>query len=211
MMSARAGAVRFWCRMTEIVFSAWPKIARFSKEQMTVTEKIDGSNACVILLPDNDAPFGFVYGAQSRSKLITPESDNFGFAKWVYSHADELWADLGPGYHFGEWWGSGIQRGYGLEKGQKNFSLFNAVRWNQAFDEGHSFKTPQLGVVPLLYHGPANLAHADVLAQDLYVTGSQAAPGFRNPEGVVVYLREAKTAYKITDSVPGDKHFGGSE
>lgn len=191
--------------MAEIVFSAWPKIARFSKEVMTVTEKIDGSNACVILLPDETAPFGFVYGAQSRTKLITPEADNFGFAKWVYAHADELWADLGPGYHFGEWWGSGIQRGYGLQKGEKKFSLFNAVRWNQAFSEGYRFKTPNLSYVPLLYHGPADLATAADIAADLYAYGSQAAR-FNNPEGVVVYLREAQTAYKITDAIPGDKH-----
>ena len=34
---------------------------------------------------------------------------------------------LVPGRHFGEWWGSGIQRGYGLD--EKTFSLFNAYRW----------------------------------------------------------------------------------
>jgi hypothetical protein len=66
--------------------------------------------------------------AGSRSQYITPERDNHGFARWVQDDADELWA-LGEGRHFGEWWGSGIQRGYGLQKGEKRFSLFNVARW----------------------------------------------------------------------------------
>lgn len=196
--------------MTEIEFAAWPKISRFSKEVMTVTEKIDGSNACVVMFPDESSSYGFTYACQSRTRLITPEADNFGFAKWAYAHIDELWADLGPGRHFGEWWGSGIQRGYGLEKGQKNFSLFNAYRWNKAFEDGHWFRTPQLGIVPLLYHGSANMAHAQAIADMLYGSGSRAA-NYANPEGVVIHLRDAGKSYKITDAIPGEKHFGGSE
>lgn len=184
----------------------WPKISRLANEVMTVTEKIDGSNACVVFLPNADAPFGFEYAAQSRSKLITPEDDNFGFAKWVYTNVDELFADLGFGYHYGEWWGSGIQRGYGLGKGEKRFSLFNSVRWTKAFIDGHSFKTPQLGVVPMLFHGAASLAHAQDIAADLYHKGSVASPGFEQPEGVVIYLKEAQATYKITDAVPGANH-----
>lgn len=194
-----------------IEFQKWPKISRLANEKVTVTEKIDGTNACVIMLPNDEAPFGFEYAAQSRSRLITPENDNFGFAKWVYSNIDELWADLGPGYHYGEYWGSGIQRGYGLEKGEKRFSVFNAVRWQQAFVEGHKFSTPGLSTVPLLAHGPFELVNVRDVAHRLYIGGSHAAPGFLNPEGVVVYLHEAKVSYKITDAAVGTKERYASE
>ena len=52
----------------------------------------------------------------------------FGFARWVETNRERLITLLGPGLHFGEWWGSGIQRGYGLTKGDKRFSLFNVER-----------------------------------------------------------------------------------
>lgn len=186
-----------------IEFKAWPKISRLANERMTITEKIDGTNACVIMLPNDDAPFGFEYACQSRNKLITPESDNAGFAKWAYAHIDELWADLGPGYHYGEWWGSGIQRGYGMQKGEKFFSLFNAPRWYEVLEE-RAFQTPQLRVVPLLYTGP----YSDVCwlwDENLREQGSFAAPGYMNPEGIVIYLRDAQASYKITDAIAGAK------
>lgn len=185
-----------------IEFKPWPKIARLANEQMTITEKIDGTNACVIMLPDDDAPFGFVYACQSRNKLITPESDNAGFAKWAYSNIDELWSDLGPGYHYGEFWGSGIQRGYGMQRGEKFFSLFNAPRWTPALG---TFKTKGLNVVPMLYQGDFESAKIKDFSDLLYSTGSFAAPGFASPEGIVIHLREAQITYKITDAVVGTK------
>ncbi|MCJ7726507.1 MAG: hypothetical protein MUP76_09000, partial [Acidimicrobiia bacterium] len=47
------------------------------------------------------------------SRWITPEVDNYGFARWVKDHEEELRTGLGAGLHFGEWWGQGIQRRYG--------------------------------------------------------------------------------------------------
>lgn len=118
---------------------------------MIVTEKIDGTNAQILIepisrqsfdsnliaaedIPDSGSENGvnesYVLGmyAGSRSKWITPQSDNSGFAKWCLANHAELFK-LGQGRHFGEWWGSGIQRGYNLPKGEKRFSLFNALRW----------------------------------------------------------------------------------
>ena len=89
-------------------FVAFPKIARLNRE-IVITEKIDGTNAS-IYVSEKD---GAVY-AGSRTRWITPEDDNFGFARWVRDHADELRTGLGFGVHFGEWWGAGIQRRYGL-------------------------------------------------------------------------------------------------
>lgn len=192
-------------------FEKWPSIARLHRDTV-ITEKIDGSNAAIIIAeieegqecPDNAVaeikdetqPFDtyFAVAAQSRTRIITPTDDNFGFARWVRDNARDLFVLLGPGYHFGEWWGGGIQRGYGLPKGEKRFSLFNTPRWRDTeFPEG-------LGVymVPELYIGDFNTQTiSDVLA-DLKENGSVASPGFMNPEGVVVYHTASRSAYKST-------------
>lgn len=114
-------------------FVEFPKIARYSRE-VIVSEKIDGTNACVFIGDDGQ----FLTG--SRTRWITPDADNYGFSRWAHEHKDELLA-LGPGRHFGEWWGSGCQRGYDLPKGEKRFSLFNSCRfhtssWNGLLDGG---------------------------------------------------------------------------
>ena len=101
-------------------FAGFPKMARLSRD-IVITEKIDGTNAQIYITKEGEIRAG------SRNRWITPADDNFGFAQWVESNRDQL-LELGPGRHFGEWWGSGIQRGYGMEKGEKKFSLFNAVR-----------------------------------------------------------------------------------
>ena len=83
-------------------FKKFDSIPRLSKD-MVITEKVDGTNACVVVMED-----GTIF-AQSRNKIITPTDDNHGFAKWVESNKEEL-LKLGVGYHFGEWYGCGIQR-----------------------------------------------------------------------------------------------------
>lgn len=80
--------------MTE--FQSFPKIARLNRD-IVITEKIDGTNAAIGVEPIGlGAQTGeYVEGqvrvyAQSRSRIITPEDDNFGFAKWVRDNADKL-------------------------------------------------------------------------------------------------------------------------
>jgi hypothetical protein len=102
-----------------------------------------------------------------------------------------LIAELGIGRHFGEWWGSGIQRGYGLEKGQKKFSLFNTSRWN-------SENVKVCSVVPVLYQGKFDLGIIQGCLDLLKTHGSQAAPGFMRPEGIVVFHVAANSMFKQT-------------
>jgi len=162
-------------------FTPFPKMARLSRE-VIVTEKIDGTNAQVCITEDGQVLAG------SRTRWITPESDNYGFAAWVRDHADEL-RELGPGSHFGEWWGAGIQRRYGLT--EKRFSLFNTARW--------SVERPACcGVVPVLYQGPFDTACVEDALSDLRMGGSVAAPGFMNPEGVVVFHVAGNVGFKKT-------------
>lgn len=190
---------------------------------MVITEKIDGTNAAIAInfhslelpldyvVPDRDDRVKFidrggrdvnhmvnyaVIYAQSRKRIITPEKDNFGFARWVWDNAETLVDDLGPGLHFGEWWGSGIQRGYGLEKGHKVFSLFNVKRWTD--EVKLTFKTPNLDVVPVLHRGPFESSKIRGVLAHLEAFGSQAAPGFDNPEGIVIYHTAGNALFKVT-------------
>lgn len=167
-------------------FQAFPKIARWSRD-IIITEKIDGTNAAVVVSDDMQS-----VAAQSRNRLITPESDNFGFAKWVQANAEEL-VKLGPGHHFGEWWGAGIQRGYGLD--HKKFSLFNTGRWSAWYPSCCS-------LVPMLYAGPllSNLAGNAVheAMNRLRDEGSLAAPGYMNPEGIIIFHTASRALYKKT-------------
>jgi hypothetical protein len=193
-----------------IAFVGWPKTPRLFRG-MTVTEKIDGTNSAVIIEDDHGR---VVVGAQSRNRIITPgkSTDNHGFAAWVHDNADMLADILGPGRHFGEWWGSGIQRGYGLPQGEKRFSLFNVNRYETALSEYYInngqvwpdlIKSHQLGTVPVLYRGPFDLERVRQVLDTLRFDGSCAVSGFMNPEGVVVFHEAAGQIFKAT--IDGDE------
>lgn len=173
-------------------FESFQKLHRI-KRGCVITEKIDGTNAQIAFDDDGTMYVG------SRNRWITPEADNMGFARWCFEHAEELKA-LGPGRHFGEWWGAGIQRRYGLA--EKRFSLFNVERWR----DGRAQRPACCGVVPILYEGEFSTDAIDNALGLLRVQGSIAAPGFMQPEGVVVYLAQARTMFKVT--LGGDGHKG---
>lgn len=174
------------------LFEGFPSIPRL-KRQCVITEKVDGTNAQIRVLPDGRVIAG------SRNRWITPEADNYGFARWVKEHEDELRA-LGPGAHFGEWWGAGIQRRYGLDV--KRFSLFNVSRWGTAA----TFPPDCCDVVPALYAGDFSSTVVENELAKLAAGGSYAAPGFMEPEGIVVYLTASRSLFKVT--LDGDGHKG---
>lgn len=166
--------------MTE--FTPFPKIPRLFRD-IVVMEKIDGTNAS-ILVPEDGGPLL----AGSRTRWVKPGDDNFGFAAWVKANEETLRNGLGPGHHFGEWWGKGIQRGYGLA--EKRFSLFNTKRWAEP--------PPLCHVVPVLYRGVMSVVEIDLAVDTLALRGSVAAPGFMKPEGVVVFHTASGTMFKVT-------------
>lgn len=168
-----------------IEFQPFPKIGRLRRDCL-ITEKIDGTNAQIIMDEEGNIQ------AASRNRLIYVGDDNYGFAAWVDANKADL-LTLGPGRHFGEWWGSGVQRGYGLAKGEKRFSLFNTSRWS------NSENRPKCcGVVPVLYHGDFTTGAVDYTLRKLVEAGSVAAPGFMRPEGVVVLHLATKQMFKVT-------------
>lgn len=179
-------------------FLEFPKIPRLSRE-MIITEKIDGTNAQILI-----TELGEVF-AGSRNRWLTPQDDNFGFAKWVEDNKQEV-LKLGVGRHFGEWWGSGIQRGYGLQNGEKRLSIFNVGRWCLFGQEPKSFGVNKMqdilphciGLVPILYEGIFDTNKVNEVLSDLRTNGSRAADGFMNPEGVIMYHIAANQYFKKT-------------
>ncbi|MFG2292039.1 RNA ligase family protein [Streptomyces sp. NPDC048603] len=178
-------------------FAPWPKTARLFRD-VVITEKIDGTNSAIHVAEDGRV------AAQSRRRLITPDDDNFGFARWVHDNTADLEHILGPGTHFGEWWGKGIQRGYGIDG--RRFSLFNTARWNEVSESGTSMYSRAeqsdlcdvVTVVPVLDAGTFSDARViDVLAE-LKRGGSFAASGFMDPEGVCIYHTQTRSVFKVT-------------
>lgn len=160
-------------------FKTYPKITRLRGVRMTITEKIDGTNAQIVVPTD---PLQALQ-VGSRNRWITPGKglDNYGFAAWVQGK-EELFRRLGPGTHYGEWWGIGVARGYGLA--ERRFSLFNVYR----FADGLPADVP-VSLVPVLYQGEYSLDAIEAAKQRLATEGSIAAPGFLKPEGIVVRVQ----------------------
>lgn len=198
-------------KVKDATYPAFPSIPRLSRE-MVVTEKIDGTNGLIEVakleqppaaldrdsgrLVETDTGF-YMVCAGSRNRWLTLQQDNYGFCRWVLDHAEELVA-LGEGIHHGEWWGKGIQRGYGLT--EKRFSLFNVSRWSDCV-----VRPACCSVVPILRTGIMDTVTVELVLSNLAQCGSYAAPGFMNPEGVVVYHRAANVLFKKTLGNDGHK------
>ncbi len=212
-------------------FQSFSKISRLSRE-VVVTEKIDGTNAQIYIVPSVDVaqedmalaislgdllvPGSTTIFAGSRNRWITPADDNYGFAKWVQKNADEL-RKLGPGKHFGEWWGNGIQRRYG--QSEKRFSLFNVGRWvptqpvnafsgvTEIKKASEEYGAPYVEtdnriecchVVPTIWRGLFDTGEINDFMEMLRIEGSFAAPGYQFPEGIVVFHTASGTLFKKT-------------
>lgn len=223
-------------------FEPFAKIARLKRE-MIITEKLDGTNAQVnIIAATFDDPYDandpyilatmpsdgenppLLMRAGSRKRFIAPEgsiegkkgTDNFGFAAWVKENAVELFK-MGEGIHYGEWYGNGIQRGYGLK--EKHFALFNVARWGD-----HNPNTPSCCEVVTRIRDRAGewITDPDEAMERLNECGSLhvtarrerkfASPGsitrlvrYPNPEGIVCYHTASRTLYKQTFEMDGGK------
>lgn len=165
-----------------VEFRAWAKIPRDKGGAITITEKIDGTNGCIVV---NE---GQIIGVQSRKRIITPCDDNFGFASWVRSNAHEL-CKLGNGYHYGEWAGPGIQKNPHNLDGKK-FFLFNSFRWNEL----NTNRPACCDVVPVLFEGVAEKDTIQVCMKKI----NDEAGDLETPEGVIVYSHDTRTYTKHT-------------
>ena len=189
-------------------FQRFPKIQRMHAP-CVITEKIDGTNAQLLVteyacegdFEDHPGIISVIENnslmAGSRTRWLQPgkQTDNHGFARWATEHAERLINLLGPGRHYGEWWGAGINRKYGLT--EKRFTSFRAV-------EDPSGLVHDL---PYLYEGMFAPERAYEALMQLKNEGSHAAPGFMQPEGIVVYFPQTQRAIKLTfDSLTDFEH-----
>jgi hypothetical protein len=222
--------------MTVLKASDYPKFRPIPRlhRRVVITEKINGTNGLIEVtrLPDavplmdpqylegttgvgvtlfnetDNRYERFIVRAGSRNRWLTPGNDNFQFAAWVWENAVAL-AGLGEGKHYGEWFGQGIQSGYGLD--EKRFALFNTQRWYDSNDPEiteHYLQTfpkakpaPDIvTVVPVIsvIDGKWLNEAVDEALHTLESEGSLIAPGFMDPEGVVVYHDAAGTYFKAT-------------
>ncbi len=208
-------------------FQKFDKIPRL-KRGCTIAEKIDGTNAQIYITDfttihnafagdyQNQDQYadeciskyalytnkeGHIFaGSRKRWLDTSSDGDNYGFAKWVQANAEEL-LKLGEGRHYGEWYGKGIQRGYGLD--EKRFALFNTGRWaNKKYtvieNDKQQYAPKCCEVVPVLYRGDFDTAKIQIQLDLLKNCGSSAVPGFMNPEGIVIYHTASGKLFKQT-------------
>jgi hypothetical protein len=200
--------------MDMVEFQEFEKIARLNRE-VVITEKIDGSNAQVHIRPaaGNQLEYGFDTlldhdglsyfiraGSRNRWLAHVGSDDLNGFGRWVRENAEQL-VTLGAGQHFGEWWGQGIQRKYGLQ--EKRWSLFNVGRWADSHEtrplaEKQAYAPPCCYVVPTLWQGVGMESGVQTALGWLRDFGSAAAPGFMQPEGLVAFHTASRQLFKVT-------------
>jgi hypothetical protein len=182
---------------TKVEFQAWPKIPRAVLGTVVITEKMDGTNACVVIEGNE------IVGVQSRKRMLNigKESDNYGFAQHVVDNQDKFLA-LGEGKHYGEWAGLGIQ-GNPHCLPEKRFFLFNTRRW------GDHNPTPEgIYVVDVLYQG--EYSHEVVDACMRLLNTSSKAQGYK-AEGCVVYFPKLEAMEKHTFEYSKGKWTGDNQ
>lgn len=169
---------------TKVEFKAWPKIPRAILGDVIITEKMDGTNSCVIV--ENNE----IVGVQSRKRMLNvgKDNDNYGFAQYVYDNKEKF-LELGEGRHYGEWVGLGIQKNP-HNFPEKRFYLFNTLRWGE-----HNTPPEGLYVVNKLHHGP--YSH-EIVNQVMNTLKSNSEQLNYKAEGCVVYFPRLDAMEKHT-------------
>ncbi len=179
-------------------FAKIPRLGR----QVVITEKLDGTNALVAIHHDPAMPLAI--GSRNRWLSTGKTSDNYDFCRWVLDNEEAI-RRLGPGWHYGEWWGIGIARRYNI--GERRWSLFD-TRWTE--DELRARGLPaNVHVVPTLMTAELRPSQGLDPVQEaidgLFRQGSVAAPGFMNPEGIVMRHSGSGHLYKWTFGGDGNE------
>lgn len=192
------------------IFEDLPKI-RFKG-----TVKLHGTNAGITFDSDTDEII-----AQSRERIITPISDNAGFAFFVetkkevlkqmfYIIDSEFVDDPRPKYItiFGEWAGPGIQKGVGINKlAKKSFFVFGTkitIKEDETsywINEGFAVMTPT-GHVKVLKSEADNIYNInDFKTFDIEID-------FNTPEEAIKQIEEY--VLEVEKECPVAKQFGFS-
>lgn len=198
------------------------------------TVKLHGTNAGIVFTWDM-INHDYIMHAQSRKNIITPQSDNAGFAAFVHTRdvevilskiEKEMSDDMGHTPEvirvYGEWCGGNIQKGIGLNGLDKMFVIF-AVKVDNVWlgdDKLSRIKNPELGFFNILdypshtieidFNDPS--AFSDELGRltDLVEKECPVAKAFGNEgvgEGIVWRcITEGWTQSRYWFKVKGEKH-----
>ena len=93
--------------------------------------KLHGTNAGVQITSSGEV------AAQKRTEVITSKADNAGFAAWVEKNSN-YFSQLKGDFHitiFGEWCGSGIQRGVAISQLERKVFAVFAIQYGGAGEE----------------------------------------------------------------------------
>lgn len=176
-----------------IEFKAYPKTQRFFNESITISEKIDGTNG--VLYVDHASRTVL---AGSRSRWLVDDGtrswDNHGFGTWVKENEEKL-LNLPEGFHYGEWYGRGINRNYGLK--DRRFMLFNLERYVNLFNELDLPTALEPETVIAFLTGDEDLHdQLKCIRESLQENGSLHVPGFMKTEGIILRFRLSAKVYK---------------
>ncbi len=153
----------------------------------------------------------------SRNRYITFNDDNAGFANF-FRHYEARFKDVAadivlkelkvsgetltecqeqyPLRIYGEWFGSGIQRGYGLkDKFFMPFSTFYAEKLIE-------YQVPNIVKPNIMYTGKFSQEIANTCMQTL-TNGSLVIPEFKRPEGIVIHF--PKYNFRLKQTFEGSK------
>lgn len=173
-------------------FKAYPKTQRLSNEIVTIAEKIDGTNG--VLHVDHQSRTVL---AGSRSKWLINDGsrswDNHGFGAWVKENEEKL-LNLPEGLHYGEWYGKGINRNYGMK--DRKLMLFNRSRYQNILEEGDFPTELELETVISLVSVSELPEEALRIKARVDKEGSYHVPGFMKTEGVIFRFQLSAKVYK---------------
>jgi hypothetical protein len=163
------------------------------------TVKLHGTNAGIVFLKKED---GYDVYFQSRERIITPEVDNNGFAKYAASlpkeHLDIIVANFPDDWSivavYGEWAGKGIQKSVAIAELPKAFYPFAAK--NIVDEENGIWLNIREWVFPENIH---NIYKFPTIKIDI---------NFEEPEYNVVDIN--KNVLEVEAECPVGKHFGVS-
>ena len=167
------------------------------------TVKLHGTNAGVGITPE-----GEIF-CQSRSRIITPEDDNFGFANYVEDNKEYFEnllsyvchkAEVGSCILYGEWCGGNIQKGVALSELDKMFVVFDGTGFLEDFEGTPTENSLNVGLLD--FDERFNVYSAYDVPVYMCVID------FNNPEYVVNKL--TSITEEVEKECPVGKHFGVS-
>ena len=194
--------------MSTVNYNSFPSIERLENIYCIISEKIDGTNS-LIEINETNVRFG------SRNRYISFSDDNAGFANFFKDYearfedaAKDITTDESyPLRIYGEWFGCGIQRGYGLK--DKFFMPFNSFYSEKLIE----YQVPNVIAPNIMYTGKFSMEVVDTCMQQLKLNGSGVVKDYKQPEGIVIFfpkynfrLKETFDGAKWKDALPKSEH-----